>query len=324
MPNVFFYEVFQEEERALKRTLPKTIRAGFTRKTIQEAKHKNPPSALISIRTQSVVFDHWAPQIKGILTRSQGYDHVLAYCQRINKKIPCGYLADYCSRAVAEQAILMTTALLRKLPRQISHFKRFDRDGLTGREVSGRNLLVVGVGGIGSEIVDLGRSLKMNVKGVDLKVRFKNLDYVTLTEGIRWAEVMIAALPLTRKTNQLLSYSKLKKARPGLILVNVGRGEVTPLKDLDQLLKEGVLGGLGLDVFENEPRLAQNLRSNPKPPSPDDRIVLQWLNNDRCLLTPHNAFNTVEAVEKKARESVGAVQAFLKKGKFPHPVPNQD
>ena len=70
---------------------------------------------------------------------------------------------DRLDRAVAEQAILLVMALLRKLPQQTQQFPRFHRDGLTGHECAGKKLLVVGVGNIGSEVVRIGQALGMAV-----------------------------------------------------------------------------------------------------------------------------------------------------------------
>ncbi len=145
--DVYFYEAFQEEVAALRRYLPAGISAGFSDKTIQETGDWEPDAPLISIRTQSVVPPAWTVKVRGIVSRTTGYDHL------VGQKIPCGYLPHYCSRAVAEQAILLVMALLRKLPQQIAQFPNFHRDGLTGRECAGKRLLVVGVGSIGAEVV---------------------------------------------------------------------------------------------------------------------------------------------------------------------------
>lgn len=315
--DVVFYEVFKEEEAALKKFLPKKITARFIPKTIQSSGTESLSATLISVRTQSRIPPEWTGKLSGILTRSTGYDHLMKY----PKQIRCGYLGDYCARAVAEQAVLMSAALLRKLKKQITNFDKFNRDDITGRECKGSRLLVVGVGNIGSEVVDVAQGLRMEVKGVDIKRRRRNLHYVSLAEGMAWADVVVCALPLTEKTRGMLNYSIFKKARPGLIFVNISRAEVSPLKDLARLLKEGVLGGIGLDVFEEEPELAQCLAQNKKSSSPAVKTVLFLKDTEKVIFTPHNAFNTEESVERKARLSAESVLVFLAKQKFPFPVP---
>ena len=132
--DIFFYEAFSEEEEALRRYLPQNISAGFTHETIQESGHASPPATLISTRTQSFIPREWGRHIKGILTRSTGYDHVISFLAGSGKQIRAGYLPLYCSRAVAEQALLLWLGLMRKIRSQLAHLPHFNRDGLTGTE----------------------------------------------------------------------------------------------------------------------------------------------------------------------------------------------
>lgn len=321
MLDVIFFEVFAEEEKFLKKYLPPYVKAEFTGKTIQEARPSQLAVPLVSIRTQSLIPSAWSKKLKGILTRSSGYDHLL-YFQRENQKdIACGYLMDYGSRAVAEHAVLTAGMLLRKMKAQLRHFGRFQRDGLTGAELANKNCLVVGVGHIGRQIVDIVRGLKMQVKGVDIKHSQKDLEYVALSEGIRWAEIVICAVPLTKETAGLLNYDILKQLKSGSMVVNISRCEITPLRDLERLLEEKILGGIGLDVYEEEGKLAAALRAQKKPAADYAQSVVRLSKKDNVIFTPHNAFNTYESVDRKARESAAAVVTFLKEGKFPNPVP---
>ncbi|PIQ83113.1 MAG: hydroxyacid dehydrogenase [Candidatus Omnitrophica bacterium CG11_big_fil_rev_8_21_14_0_20_64_10] len=320
-PDVVFYETFEEEEAALRRLLPDSIQAVFVPKTIQEAGGEW-PAKLISTRTQSAVPVAWLPELSGILSRSSGCDHLFPLRAASDGKVALGYLPLYCARAVAEQGILLLMALLRKLKRQLEQFDRFDRNGLTGVECAGRRLLVVGVGQIGREVVALGRGLGMTVRGVDIVRRLPDLKYTALEHGLAWADAVICALPLTAQTRGLLNRPMLEKARLGTLLVNVGRGEATPLADLSVLLESGRLGGVGLDVYEEEGKLAAALRSGGSPTSEQIRPLAALKGRPDVLLTPHNAFNTVEALERKAQQSVEAVVQFLKTGTFPHPAPD--
>ncbi|MCK5180290.1 MAG: hydroxyacid dehydrogenase [Candidatus Omnitrophica bacterium] len=321
MPDVMFYEVFEEEGREIKRILPKDIQAGFTSKTIQGEGALLLPAPLISVRTQSRIPLDWSQGLKGILTRSQGYYHVVAFHRESKTDIDCGFLGDYCSRAVAEQAALMMMFLLRKLKKQENNFISFSRDGLTGLECKGRKALVVGVGNIGKEIVDIARGLRMAVKGVDIVETLQGLDYVTLSEGMAWAEVVFCALSLTEKTDGMLNYRTFEKACQGVIFVNIARGEISPVEDLKKLLDEGKIAGIGLDVYPQECLLADSLRVQQPVESSQGKIVLALAKNEKVLFTPHNAFNTKEALGQKASLTVAAVVSYLKKGRFPDSVP---
>jgi D-lactate dehydrogenase len=178
--DVFIYITFTEEAESLVQYMPDSIEVGFTWKTIQECGHKRPPASVISIRTQSWIPGPWAKDLSAILTRSTGYDHILTFLQKSSIDLPCGHLPPYCSRSVAEQAMLMWMALMRKLSFQVANFSRFNRDGLTGNECEKKTLLVVGVGNIGYEFVRIGKGLGMMVLGVDIVQRHDTVDYVSI------------------------------------------------------------------------------------------------------------------------------------------------
>jgi D-lactate dehydrogenase len=314
--DVYFYEAFEEEALSLKSLLGNQLTYGMTDKTIQETDHLNPPARLISIRTQSIIPTEWADKLDGVLSRSTGYDHLKKYLEIIRKPLPCGYLEEYATRAVAEHAILLIMALMRRLPEQMIQFNNFNRDGLTGGECAGRNLLVVGVGRIGSEIVKIGSSLGMNVRGVDIVQRHKEVQYIGKEEGIAWADVIICSMNLTNENRGYFSYNLLKQAKPGVLFVNIARGEHTPIADMLRLVQERHVGGLGLDVFEDEPNVAVVLRSKHMNTFPAAQLIKELLQHPNVLCTPHNAFNTMEAVQRKSRFSVDEVLYFLENKDF--------
>lgn len=316
MFDIYFYEVFKEEEEAIKRYLPEGISAGFTGKTIQENGEKELPAKLISIRTQSEIPIDWANDLDGILTRSQGYDHVLQYSKDTGVDVSFKCLDNYCSRAVAEHAVFVMMCLFRKLKLQIKNFDGFNREGLTGIVCKGKKALVVGVGRIGSEIVDCLLGLKMEVSGVDIEPKDSRVEYVALKDGLNGADVVFCALPLTENTNKMLNIAVFENAKKRVVLVNISRGEITPIKDIKEMLEKGILGGVGLDVYCCEKDLADYLRGLVSEASDEVKLVCELKNKDNVIFTPHNAFNTVESVEEKAKQSVAAAVKFVKEGVF--------
>jgi len=317
--NINFYEVFKEEREALKKALPSDVDVQYFSETIQELKgHQSAP--LISIRTQSHVPSDWDGKVKAILSRSQGYDHLLKIKETFKSDIALGYLGSYCSRAVAEHVITVMFGLLKKLKSQINHFDDFNRDHLTGVQCLDKNALVVGVGDIGSEIANLLKGIQMNVKGVDIDKKVSNLDYVSLALGIAWADVIICALPLTEQTRGMLNFELLKEAKPSAILINISRGEITPMNDLKRLISENLLAGLALDVYENEKQLANGLRSKEQGLDEIVEIVGQLKDKENVIFTPHNAFNTDESTKNKAKLSADAFKQFLSHQSFPHQI----
>ncbi len=318
MYDVFFYEAFAEEAAAIQRLLPAGITAGYTDATIQESGHEQPPSRLISIRTQSRVPQNWAESISGILTRSTGYDHLRAFSKT---QVGLGYLPLYCHRAVAEQAMLMWMVLLRKLPRQVRQFHSFERDGLTGGECQGRTLAVVGVGHIGHEICRIGTALGMQVLGVDLDPRYPDVTYANISNALPVADVIICAMDYNEANRNFFSADRIQTFKRGAIFINISRGELSPTTILLAALQSGQLGGVGLDVFDQESALAISLRSGQSSNSPEVIAAKELAKQENAICTPHNAFNTEEAVERKSAHSVQQVEFFLAKGQFEWQAP---
>jgi len=331
MFHAVFYEAFEEEESILRRVLPSKYKYLFTWKTIQESGHKSPPATIISTRTQSKFPLEWADKLDAIITRSTGYDDVSDFLNQTNTGISAAYLPEYAARAVAEQALMMWTALLRNLTIQRKSIETFYRDGLTGREIRNRRITVIGVGRIGGEVVDIAHGLQMKILGVDIKPRPEmkrkyGLKYVSLSKGLKNADIAVCALPLTDITRGMLCYKTLKTMPKGSIFINVGRGEVSPSQDLFKLLNEGILGGIGLDVYDFEKDLAsvlrdgQNLSKLKAEARKSVSAVLKLMKDPRVILTPHNAFNTEESVERKSLRTAENLAAYLKTGKFLTPI----
>ncbi len=318
---VFFFEAFEEEAEQIRHFLPDHVEAGFSWKTIQEYGADALPAPIISVRTQSAIPTEWAGQLAAILTRSTGYDHLIEYRQRTGVNVHCGYLPLYCNRAVAEQAMLLWMSLMRKLPQQMTNFSNFHRDGITGREAERKTLLVVGTGNIGSQVARIGRGLDMHVLCVDIEEKYPEEKYVSIDEGLPQADVVVCAMNLTEDNYGYFNYQRLKLAKKGLIFVNISRGEQSPSTDLLKLLEEGHLAGLGMDVYINEKELAVSLRDGKVSQDPEVKATLALLEKPNVIFTPHNAFNTVEAVEKKASESVDQLLHYREHGRFFATIP---
>jgi len=315
--DIFFFEAFDEEQTALKKYNAGRFSTNYTWKTIQEYGASEPPADIISVRTQSQIPLEWAGKIKAVLSRSTGFDHLTAYRRETGaENLKCGYLPLYCNRAVAEQALTLWMALLRKLPRQVHNFQSFKRDGITGGETCGRNLLVVGVGNIGNEIVKIGQRLDMNVKGVDPEEKFDFVDYTTYEKAAPQTDIIVAAMDLNPGSEAYFDYAKLKQAKPGVIFINIARGELSPLDGLLQLLEENHLGALGMDVYENEKLIGPAMRGEISAGTPQLQALKKLAKLDNVIFTPHNAFNTAEAVERKSEQSIQQLQEFKKTGNF--------
>lgn len=314
MYDVFFYEAFEEEAAALRHYLPADFNAGFSAGAIQECGHDVPLAPVISIRTQSQIPLSWSGSLKAIISRSTGFDHLTEYRLRTGTAAQLGYLPLYCARGVAEQALLLWMALLRKLTQQTRQFETFNRDNITGREAFAKTLLVVGAGNIGGEIIKIAQGLDMQVWAVDPVQKHAFASYGEYDEVLPAADIIVCAMNLTATNYKYFRYETLCACKPGAIFVNIARGELSPAADLLRLLEEGLLGGVGLDVYDEEKDLAIALRSGSAPRTDEARAVLKLRARADVICTPHNAFNTQEAVERKSEQTVQQLLAMRGRG----------
>ena len=324
--DAFFYEAFAEEAERLRHHAEEAgLRVGHTPLTIQEAGHAEPPAPVVSVRTQSTLPPAWAPRLRGLLSRSTGYDHLFAYRAAVGAACPpLGYLPLYCVRAVAEQAMLLWTALLRRLPRQLAQFGRFQRDHLSGRENPGKVLALFGVGHIGYEIWKIAGALGLVVRGVDPVRRHADVAYASPADALADADILVCAMNLTARNRGYFTREVLSQARRKPILVNIARGEFTPAAVLEAALDEGLLAGVALDVYNEESTLAPALRTGDSAAlTPDNRALLRLRERQDVLCTPHNAFNTLEAVERKSEQSIRTLLHFRQTGQFLWPMPEE-
>lgn len=310
-----FFEIFESERNTIQKFLPSDIQAVFTADTLQSSDLVPSSGDVVCIRTQSDFPEGRSANISAVLARSTGFDHLRKLQSRPG--IHLGYLPEYCSYAVAEHAVILMMMLLRRIKKQTVQMADFNREGITGRQIPGKKVMICGVGHIGSEIYRLCRKLGMDCSGFDIEQRFEEVRYVSLNEGARVSDVIICALPLTDRTEGMLGCKLLASGKSEKILINVSRGEITPASDLERLLAEGKLAGIGLDVFADEPVFADSLRSGQPMLSSDHQALLRLRDREDVLLTPHNAFNTSEALEQKSLLTVQSLIQYQKNGVFP-------
>jgi D-3-phosphoglycerate dehydrogenase len=199
------------------------------------------------------------------------------------------------ARAVAEGAFTLVLALLKRLPELDRAVREGDwalRDRADVRDLAGVTVGAVGYGRIGREFADLARAVGMHVLAHDPNVDEATAPLDALFEN---ADAVSLHVPLTEETRGLIGPALLECAKPGLVLVNTARGAlVSSLDDLLAALESGRLGGVGLDVFEEEP---------PDPTHP-------LFANPRVLVSPHALGFTPssrEAVFRTMAEGVAAV-----------------
>ncbi|HOZ81102.1 MAG TPA: NAD(P)-dependent oxidoreductase [Candidatus Woesebacteria bacterium] len=262
------------------------------------------------------------PKLKMVATRSTGMDHIdVDYCQK--KKIEVMNVPVYGSNTVAEYAItLLLTVAKRIVPaHQSVEEDEFSPEGLTGVDVFGKTLGVVGVGKIGQNVVKIARGLGMKVIGVERKRDEKlakklHFKYADLETCLKESDFVSLHVPLVPATHHLINRQNIKLMKKGSILINTSRGAVVETGAIIWALNNKTLFGAGLDVTEEEDQVENiSMVMSNKPTKEDLQEILSYhmlRDRDDVVFTPHNAFNTKEAIGRIIKTTILNINNFLK------------
>lgn len=324
---VVWLESFSEEEETVKRlsSLPNEFQ--FIESPVQDLDPSSLPEDFIAtIRTHSRFTQRTAGAAQCVISRSTGYDHLLEQ-QGILNDVPTGHLSEYATDAVAEHNLTVSLALLKDLNRQQNAMDGFERSNLTAGDLTARTVGIVGVGNIGEATAELFLNLNATVRGHDIeeKNRLRDRDdfrYTSLSTLFETCDLVVLCLPHTDETENMISPSLLGSMPEKSLLVNAGRGEVVSSMHLLEALQDGPLAGIGLDVYNREDELAEVLSSGTRPGNPPREVAagLQLIEDDRVLATPHNAFNTHQALEAKVRRTLKNIETFNESLRVLNPV----
>lgn len=263
------------------------------------------------------------PGLRLIATRSTGTDHLdLAAC-RARSVVVCN-VPEYGIRTVAEHTLALMLALSRKILYCDNRTRvcNFSREGLRGFDLEGKTLGLVGCGKIGSRVASIARAFAMQVVVYDVRrdavlaQRFGFTYVDSLTELLRQSDIVSLHVPLTGETRHLINMETIAAIKPGALLINTARGDVVETKALLSALADGRLAGAGLDVLENERLIHEEaeMLANGAPSVQELSSLVHnhmLLNNPRVIVTPHNAFNSEEAVRKIITTTVDNIASFL-------------
>ncbi|MEW1863026.1 2-hydroxyacid dehydrogenase [Streptomyces sp. NBC_00669] len=248
-----------------------------------------------------------------IAQRSTGYNNIdLAHAERLGLTV--ARVARYSPYAVAEFAWALAMALNRRIVRAASRTRDFDfrLDGLLGRDFHGRTAGVIGTGRIGSAFASIARGFGMRLLGWDISVspqcQEMGMEYVELDRLLRESDLISLHVPLMPSTHHLLGARRLSELKDDAIVVNTSRGALIDSGALVDTLREGRLGGVGLDVYEEEAGVFFYDKSLEV--MTDDTLA-RLLTFAQVLVTSHQAYFTVDAVEEIVAATVRNVDDFV-------------
>lgn len=276
-------------------------------KTAKETPDAESVALFIRSKVTEDILDQ-LPDLKIISTLSTGYDHIdLEACSKRN--ITVTNVPDYGDNTVAEYAFGLILALARKFKPTFERAERgiFSRSGLSGMDLEGKTIGIIGTGKIGSNVVRMAWAFGMHVLGYDpernpeLTDKY-NLEYVKLEDLLKRSDIISLHVPYNKSTHHLLDENALKLMKPSALIVNTSRGKVIDTSAIANALRDGRLGGAALDTFEGEEVWLEEefLRRDDLAAISLKQAMESFfiLRSEKVILTPHNAFNTKEAMDR--------------------------
>lgn len=242
-----------------------------------------------------------ADSLKMLAVAFTGIDHVGQEACREKGIMICN-CAGYSNTSVAELAIGMTISVLRFVSTCDEKVRNGGTSaGLTGTEIGGKTVGIIGCGQIGFMTAKLFQAFGARVLACARhereEVKVAGIQYVDMDTLLAESDIVSLHTPANAETRGLISAEKIAKMKPSAIFINCARGPIVDNAALAQALNEGKLAGAAIDVFDMEP------------PIPKDYPLLHAKNT---LLTPHVAFLTEEAMVRRAKIEFDNVYAYVK------------
>lgn len=255
--------------------------------------------------------------IKIIAMRCAGYNNVdIRYAQ---DKIPVVRVPAYSPHAVAEHAMALLLTLNRRIHKAFLRTRdfNFSLNGLTGFDLYGKTVGVVGTGKIGSAFIDICRGFGMKVLAYDVFPNLDGVEYVDMETLLKRADLISLHCPLTPSTRHIINAKSIDKMKKGVFIVNTSRGALIDSEALLYGLLNEKLGGACLDVYEEESDLFYE--DNSATIVKDD-ILSRLICLPNVIVTSHQGFLTGEALTNIASTTLENISEFFADGSLDNQI----
>lgn len=261
--------------------------------------------------------------LKLIATRSTGFNHIdLDYTHKRNLVVE--NVPNYGEVTVAEFTIGTMLGLSRKIYKAKSQMKanNVHLNDYIGMDLDGRVLGVIGTGAIGRHVIKLATAFGMKVLAFDPypnpQLVQQGISYVSeIADLYKQADIITLHCPATSDNFHLLNKDAFAQMKQGVLIVNTARGSLIETEALYNALKSGKVGGAALDVLENEDlvmhrEITTDIDGRSHDFLIDSVINFKMMQLDTTIITPHIAFNSIDAVHRILKTSLENIQGFLK------------
>lgn len=258
--------------------------------------------------------------VKAVLLRCAGFNNV--DMRHAFGKIHVLRVPAYSPYAVAEHAMALLLTSIRRIHKAYIRSRdfNFSLSGLTGFDLYGKTVGVIGTGKIGRVFIDIARGFGMKVLAYD-KFPAPGLDnadtvrYVALDELYQNSDIISLHCPLTDDTKHMINEETLQNCKKGVVIINTSRGGLVDAEDLLNAIKSRHVGAACLDVYEEESDLFFEDNSGH---ILNDDVLARLISMPNVIVTSHQAFLTEEALENIARTTIRNFIDFFEDGQCPN------
>ncbi len=279
-------------------------------------------SVFMTSKITSRVLDKFR-NLRVITTRSTGYDHInIDECAKRNIRVL--NVEHYGKISVTEYTIGMIIALIRKVVPAVRDMKNanINTQRYIGRDLNKLKLGVIGTGAIGSSVCKVAKSLGMEIIANDKQKNLELKDIVSYTDFetlLKESDIITLHIPYTPEAFHLISEYELSLMKNNSYIINTARGELIDTAALYNALENGKLAGCALDVQECEnivindgKHLVSNIIKADKFCIQQTVITQKLIESDKVIITPHIAYNTIDAVNTILEVTFQNIRNFLK------------
>ncbi len=243
--------------------------------------------------------------IKLIALRSAGYNNVDV--RHAFEKIHVVHVPAYSPYAVAEHAMALLLTSVRRIHKAYNRTREFNfsLNGLTGFDLHGKTVGVIGTGKIGHIFIDICRGFGLNVVAYDpFPVPDSGIEYVEPNELYARSDIISLHCPLTDSSRHMIDSDAIAKMKKGVVIVNTSRGALIDAEALLDGIKARKIGAACLDVYEEEADIFFEDRSGH---ILDDDLLSRLISMPNVIVTSHQAFLTEEALDNIAETTVNNI-----------------
>lgn len=265
--------------------------------------------------------------VKYITIRSTGYDNIdLTMAKELG--ITVSNVPDYSPESIAEHTVMLLLNLLKKnklVQNQLAH-QNFSLDNIIGETIHNKTIGIIGTGKIGSIVAKILSAFGANIIAYDTiinktLVKNYNVKYVSLINLAYHSDIISIHTSLNEHTHYMINHDLMSRMKNNVLIINTARGSIVNTKEIIENLNKKNIGGYATDVYEFEKGIFFYNHSQSRI---KDKMLIELMNIDNVIITPHQAFATKEALSRITEITFGNLTSWYLRKEIKNKISDVD